>query len=507
MTGAPTIRETATASVADSLGSLHSSPAGLTSDEARARAAKRGENAVLRAGGGPLRVFLSQLASPLVLLLAGTAVVSLVLGQSTDAIIILVIVGMSVGFGFFNEFRSLQLVADLDRRLRRTATALRDGVPVVIDAGTLVPGDVIVLRLGDIVPADVRLISAQGFECDEAALTGEAMPVSKAVDLSPGTGGPLELPSCAFYGTIVRAGTALGVVVRTGRDTELGKIATHVGTHLPETAFQKGLRKVVTLLVRVTTVVVALVIGVNTLLHHNFLETSLFALAIAVSLTPQLLPAIVTISLATGARRMARKNVLVKRLVSIEDLGNVEILFTDKTGTLTLGTLAFREAVDAAGAPSDRVFGLGFDCSANATSAVDAVGITDALDVALRSAPRAALGRASFERLGDVPFNHERRLVSVLGNAPGIGRIIIAKGAPESIVARCVDVPPVSTRCCTTGSPRASASSPSHRVRQPNSRRSRQPTSAAYTSKVCSSSRILPKPMPPHRSLALRTSA
>jgi len=364
VTGAPTIRETATASVADSLGSLHSSPAGLTSDEARARAAKRGENAVLRAGGGPLRVFLSQLASPLVLLLAGTAVVSLVLGQSTDAIIILVIVGMSVGFGFFNEFRSLQLVADLDRRLRRTATALRDGV-----------------------------------------------------------------------------------------------------------------------------------------------ETSLFALAIAVSLTPQLLPAIVTISLATGARRMARKNVLVKRLVSIEDLGNVEILFTDKTGTLTLGTLAFREAVDAAGAPSDRVFGLGFDCSANATSAVDAVGITDALDVALRSAPRAALGRASFERLGDVPFNHERRLVSVLGNAPGIGRIIIAKGAPESIVARCVDVPPVSTRCCTTGSPRASASSPSHRVRQPNSRRSRQPTSAAYTSKVCSSSRILPKPMPPHRSLALRTSA
>jgi len=179
VTGAPAIRETATASVADSLGSLHSSPAGLTSDEARARAAKRGENAVLRAGGGPLRVFLSQLASPLVLLLAGTAVVSLVLGQSTDAIIILVIVGMSVGFGFFNEFRSLQLVADLDRRLRRTATALRDGVPVVIDAGTLVPGDVIVLRLGDIVPADVRLISAQGFECDEAALTGEAMPVAR----------------------------------------------------------------------------------------------------------------------------------------------------------------------------------------------------------------------------------------------------------------------------------------------------------------------------------------
>jgi len=177
-------------------------------------------------------------------------------------------------------------------------------------------------------------------------------------------------------------------------------------------------------------------------LRHNFFETLLFALAIAVSLTPQLLPAIVTISLATGARRMARRSVLVKRLVSIEDLGNVEVLFTDKTGTLTLGQLAFGEAVDAAGALSDRVLRLGLLCTASPNAAVEALGITDALDAALRRAPQAALvDTAAFRRAGEVPFDHDRRLVSVLGDDGGAGRIIIAKGAPEAILARCADVP------------------------------------------------------------------
>ncbi|MBC5828639.1 MAG: HAD-IC family P-type ATPase [Candidatus Eremiobacteraeota bacterium] len=383
-----TLRDAASAQTSVVLESLHPATAGLTTAEAQRRAAEFGLNVLPKERSGPVRVLASQLASPLLLLLAATAVISLVLGQSNDAIIILIIVAMSVGLGFFNEYRSLQVVAELDQRLRRTTIALRDGNAAVVDVASLVPGDVIALRLGDIVPADIRLIEAHGLECDEAVLTGEAVPVPKSIDPSSESGGPLELPSCAFSGTIVRAGTARGVVVRTGANTEFGKIAASISTHQPETVFQRGLRSVVGLLVKVTVGVVTLVVVVNTLLRHNFFETSLFALAIAVSLTPQLLPAIVPISLATGARRMARRSVLVKRLVSIEDLGNVEVLFTDKTGTLTLGQLAFREAVDAAGKPSDRVLRLGLICTASPTVAAEAVGITDALDAALRRAPQ-----------------------------------------------------------------------------------------------------------------------
>jgi len=439
----PTLKDLADGPVSSALESLHTSIAGLTTAEAQRRAAQFGPNVVPHARAGPLRVLISQLANPLLLLLAATAIISLALHQSTDAIIILIIVAMSVGLGFFNEYRSLQVVAELGHRLRRTAVALRDGNATVVDAISLVPGDIIALRLGDIVPADVRLVDAQGLECDEAVLTGEGVPTPKSFEPASGSGGPLELQSCAFSGTIVRAGNARGVVVRTGGDTELGKIAARVGTRLPETAFQRGLRRVVGLLVRVTAVIVTLVILVNTLLGHSFFETLLFALAIAVSLTPQLLPAIVTISLATGARQMARQNVLVKRLVSIEDLGNVEVLFTDKTGTLTLGELAFQEAVDAAGMPSDRVLRLGLICTASQSAAVQALGITDALDAALRRAPHAELvDTVAFRRSGELPFDHNRRLVSILGDDGADGRIIIAKGAPEAIIARCTDVPP-----------------------------------------------------------------
>ena len=429
-------------SSSDVLSSLHTSATGLTSAEAGQRAAVVGPNVVPKDRAGALRVLLSQLASPLLILLAVTAVISLALGQSTDAIIILVIVALSVGLGFLNEYRSLAVVAELDGRLRRTAIALRDGVSIVVDVASLVPGDIIALRLGDIVPADVRLIETLGLEVDEAVLTGEALPSPKSSEPSSKSGGPLELPSCAFYGTVIRAGSARAVVVRTGRDTEFGKIAARVGTNLPETSFQLGLRGVVAFLVRVTVVVVTLVVLVNTLLGHNIFETALFALAIAISLTPQLLPAIVTISLASGARRMARANVLVKRLVSIEDLGNVEVLFTDKTGTLTLGSLAFHAAVDAVGMASDRALRLGLICSTSPTAAIEALGITDALDAALRRAPQSALTNlADFTRIAELPFDHDRRLISVLGDDGTSGRIIVAKGAPEAIVARCTNLP------------------------------------------------------------------
>lgn len=424
--------------IAAELASLSTSAAGLTTGEAERRARVYGPNAIAPDGVGVLPVLLAQLENPFLGLLAATAAISLALGQSRDAAIILVIVVLSVALSFVNEFRSRRVVADLRRRLRRSATALRDGRLTVVEAASLVPGDVVALRTGDIVPADLRLIEARDLECDEGTLTGEAMPVAKTASAGAGTD-PLDLPSCAFLGTVVRGGSARGVVVATGKATEFGRIAARVGVRLPQTAFQRGLRGVTTLLVRITVAVCVAVFAVNALVRTNVFEALLFALAIAVSLTPQLLPAIVTISLSTGARRMAEKKVLVKRLIAIEDIGNVEVLFTDKTGTLTLGELRFREAVDAEGKPSEAALGLGASCTT--LPAGGTAGIIDALDLALRAAAAAAgIDTSHATRRAELPFDHERRLVSVLIDGPD-GTRIITKGAPEAVLARCTRVP------------------------------------------------------------------
>ena len=412
--------------------------AGLTTDEAERRARVYGPNAIAPEGVGAIPVLLTQLENPFLGLLAATAAVSFALGQSRDAAVIFVIVVLSVALSFLNEFRSRRVVADLRRRLRRSATALRDGRLTTVEAAALVPGDVVALRTGDIVPADLRLIEARDLECDEGTLTGEATPVPKTA--SPGEGNGLPgLASRAFLGTVVRAGSARGVVVATGKATELGRIAARVGVRLPQTAFQRGLRGVTTLLVQITLAVCLVVFAVNALVRANVVEALLFALAIAVSLTPQLLPAIVTISLSTGARRMAEKKVLVKRLIAIEDIGNVEVLFTDKTGTLTLGELRFREAVDAEGDPSRAVLALGASCTMSPGGA--GAGIVDALDLALRAAAAsAAIDAGPATRRAELPFDHERRLVSVLVDGPD-GTRIITKGAPEAVLARCTHVP------------------------------------------------------------------
>jgi len=245
-------------------------------------------------------------------------------------------------------------------------------------------------------------------------------------------------------GTVVRGGTGCGVVVRTGSATQLGQIAARLGGRMPETAFQLGLREFSGLLVWVTAVVTTVVFVVNATFRHSVFESLLFALAIAVSLTPQLLPAIVTVSLATGARRMAARSVLVKRLVSIEDLGNMAVLFTDKTGTLTEGQTAFAAALDPGGAPSSEVLQLGLLCSTAVEGAEGMVGgsTTNVLDAALRASPAAQhldLGR--WRRIATAPFDYERRLVSVLVD-DGTHRRLITKGAPESVLARCAECPP-----------------------------------------------------------------
>ena len=321
---------------------------------------------------------------------------------------------------------------------------LRGGRRVPVDVTTLVPGDLVELRLGDIVPADVRLLEVTGLACDESVLTGESMPVDKQVARTPPRTPLAELSGCALMGTVVHAGSGRGVVVATGPRTEFGKIAAGLDTHPLDTEFQIGLRKFSMLLVYVAGTLTTSIFVMNVLLHKPVVDALLFSLAIAVGITPQLLPAVVATSLAAGSRRMTRRKVLVKRLVCIEDLGNVDMLFTDKTGTLTLGRIDFARA---------------------RAGRRERPGRCDAVGVAVHGERhgRGPGGRREPARPGTVALGGGRRgsvtrcraspvwHAAVRPRAPhGLGRgprpagaaRLVVKGEPERVLDRCLEVPP-----------------------------------------------------------------
>lgn len=413
---------------------------GLSSDEAARRAALWGPNAVTSHKSRPLPVLWRQLRSPLLVLLIGAAVVSYFVGERSDALIIGVIVGLSVGLGFGNEYRAERAAEALRDRVRHRAVVLRDGALASLDVTDLVPGDIVHLRLGDVVPADTRLLEVTGLTCDESVLTGESLPVTKAIDpVSSDT--PLsELSSCALMGTVITSGTGSGIVVATGPRSEFGLIAAGLATRPLDTEFQVGLRKFSLLLVYVGGALTTGVFVANVAFHKPLMDALLFSLAIAVGITPQLLPAVVSSSLASGSRRLRQQGVLVKRLVCIEDLGNVDVLFTDKTGTLTTGRVDFASALPAQGFGVDDVVRWGLVASDSA-GAIEG----NPLDTALWRAPAAAAqhaGAEALERIGSLPFDHERSRVSVVVRAADGRLTLVTKGAPEAVLDRCLDVPP-----------------------------------------------------------------
>ncbi len=414
---------------------------GLTEDESLERREQFGRNELGTKGRAALAVLAQQFKSPLLGLLLAAAAVSIGVGERTDGGIILAIVFLSVGLGFFNEYRSERTLAALSERTGRRATVLREGKAVEVAAAELVPGDVCLLQAGDVVPADLRLLEANELTVEEAALTGEPYPAEKVTAATENGSGEIHA-DCAYSGTVVRSGRGVGVVGATGAATRLGQVAGGLSEHQPPTAFQRGLNSFAGLLAKVTLVLTVFIFVANAALGRPLLHALLFSLAIAVGLTPQLLPAIVTVSLSTGARRMAQRAVLVKRLVAIEDLGDADILFTDKTGTLTEGRIRFLEAVTPAGKPAPQLARLGLLCS-ELSFEHGAVPLGNTLDIALWSGldPSVASAElAAAKRVATMPFTFERRRTSVVLEER-TGRRLLCKGAAEEVLARCVDVP------------------------------------------------------------------
>lgn len=410
-------------------------PGGLTSGQAEAQLAAVGPNSVEEAPRlTALRLLLRQFESPLVLILAFATVISLVLQQWVDAGIILAIVLGSSLLSFYQEYRASTAVEDLMERLALTARVLRDGTDKVLPVAQIVPGDLVLLSAGNLIPADGIVIAAQDFLVSEASMTGESFPVEKRPGRIAANAPLAERTNTVFLGASVRSGTAQVLVVGTGRKTEFGAIAARLHARQPETDFARGVRLFGFLLIRVMVVIVIFVLTMNLLLHRPVVESLLFAAALAVGLSPELLPAIISVTLSAGARAMGKRGVIVRRLDAIENLGSMTILCTDKTGTLTEGTIVLSEVLDAASRPSDAVRQLAYVNAALET------GIENPLDTAIVAAGATAkLTTAGLTKIDEIPYDFvRRRLTIVVADSADPGNhLIVTKGAFATVLDSC----------------------------------------------------------------------
>jgi Mg2+-importing ATPase len=415
------------------LGLLQATPAGLTSDEAKQRLRQHGPNSLVgESRFAALLSFLSFFANPLVLILLAASAISIVLGDPVGGSIIIAIVLLSVIVNFYTEFQARHAVEDIRKQVATTAAVLRDGREIELPTAELVPGDIVHLNAGDLVPADARLLDSKDLHLRESSLTGESLPVDKAAaDLPTGQHGIADAANSVFLGTAVQTGIGSAVIVRTGKDTAFGEIAVRLATRPPETEFGRGIRHFGLMITRVTMLLVLFVLLVNLVLHRPLLESFLFSVALAVGMTPEMMPMIITITLAQGARRMAKKKVLVKQLSAIEDFGSIEILCSDKTGTLTEGEIVLDRHVDVHGQDNEDVLRLVY-----LNSSFQA-GIRSPLDDAILKHDHP--GIAEYQKVDEIPFDFNRKRLSVV-SLHGGERTLITKGEAESVFVVCGSV-------------------------------------------------------------------
>jgi P-type Mg2+ transporter len=399
------------------------SSAGLTAGEAARRLAHYGPNdpAPQRQRSRLLELLL-QFANPLVAILLLASTVSAFVGEIVNAAIIIVIVSLSVAVNFIQTFRSQQASNRLRATVAPTATVLRDGAFSDIHRADVVPGDVIRLSAGDLVPADARLLAAKDLHVQQSALTGESMPVEKEFKAGDESDATMVL-----LGTSVVSGTATALVLATGSRTAFGDIATRLRARPPETEFDRGIKQFGSLIMKAVFGLVMFILVVRIGTHRNAFESLLFAVALAVGLTPEFLPMITSVTLARGAAEMAKHKVIVKHLSAIQNLGSIDILCSDKTGTLTRGIMTFDSSCDALGHASERPL-----LFARLNSKFE-TGIRSPLDAAILERPEPE-GSSGYTKIDEIPFDFERRRLSIVVESSN-GRCLIVKGAPEGILA------------------------------------------------------------------------
>jgi Mg2+-importing ATPase len=419
--------------LADLLQHLRATQTGLSSEEASARLRIHGPNTLVQESPfATLIGFLRFFANPLVIILLVASVTSLVLGDPVGGLIIIAMVLLSVLLNFFMEYQARHAAEEIRKQVATVAAVLRDGREQELPVAQLVPGDIVRLNAGDLVPADARLLDCKDLLVHESALTGESLPVDKlAVDLLSGKHGVSEARNSVFWGTAVQTGIGTAVVVHTGRNTALGGIAHHLTVRPPETEFNRGIRLFGLMITRVIMALVLFVLLVNIVLQRPLLESFLFSVALAVGMTPEMMPMIVTVTLAQAARRMAKKKVLVKQLSAIEDFGSVTILCSDKTGTLTEGEIILDRHVDVEGKDDENVLRLIY------LNSFFEAGIKSPLDDAVLKHAHPNIGE--YEKVDEIPFDFHRKRLSVVTRHKD-ETLLVTKGEAESVFTVCQTV-------------------------------------------------------------------
>ncbi len=408
---------------------LGSSKNGLSSDESQRRIVYYGPNRLKPSKRStPIILLLRQFSSPLILILLAAAILSFALHEHTDGLIITGIVLLSGVMGFWREKGAADAVKRLLSMVQTKTTCIREGSSVDISTEEVVPGDIVFLNAGDLIPADGLILESKDFFVDEAALTGESYPSEKKLGVLPEDMKLSGRTNSIFMGTHVVSGEATVVVVFTGIQTEFGKISEELKRKPEDTEFERGVRRFGYLLTRITMVLILIIFAVSVLMHRPLLSSFLFALALAVGLIPELLPAIIAVNLARGAERMASEKVIVKRLACIDNFGSMDVLCCDKTGTLTKGIVEFHSAIDAAGNVTEKALHYAY------VNALYETGFTNPIDLALKQ--MEGLDASKYRKLDEVPYDFIRRRLSVLVSF-NESALMITKGAVTEIMAIC----------------------------------------------------------------------
>jgi Mg2+-importing ATPase len=412
---------------------LNSHADGLARRQAAVRLKRYGPNALEdKKRATAIGLFANQFKSPLVLILVIASIISLVAAEWIDAGVVLAIVFGSTILGFAQEYIAGNAIEKLRSQVTIHSVVLRDGQPQTVPSSRLVPGDVVLLSAGSLIPADGVVLEAKDFFVNQAVLTGETFPVEKRPGAVPGKAGLAERSNCVFMGTSVGSGTARVLLAQTGKATVFGQIAGKLALRPPMTEFERGVQRFGYLLTRIMLVMVLVVLAINIFMHKPPIASLLFALALAVGLTPELLPAIISITLSHGAKRMAKLGVIVRRLNSIENLGSMDVLCTDKTGTLTAGVVELDGAFDVVGQPSAAVMRLA------GINAQFQTGLANPLDEAVNAAAKkAGVDLGAVRKIDEIPYDFVRKCLSVVAADATGTRTLITKGALDNILALC----------------------------------------------------------------------